>query len=758
MALALRAPRATGRPARRHDLRLLPAALTVWVGGLAGLLLGWWLALVVGGLAVVVAGVLLWPRRMPLLSAAGALLLAGLLVGGPLAVVLLGSAHDPLRAAAEAGGEAVARVELTDRPRPVRTEGYANQRGSGQAVVVGATVQAVQVGRIPLASKGRVLLVAPSARWSELLPGQQVTVSGSLTPARSGELTVAVLQVRGPPSAVSAAPWWQRAAASVRAGLRAACGVLEPEEAGLLPGLVVGDTTGMSRRVEEEFRDAGMSHLTAVSGANAWYTYAMSTVKVGQYGRASHLNEFSVDSQLAENQAWVDRESTWRTAGVWRDDGISASRHGRKPREDWPKVMAAIESREIEILLVWEISRASRDRMVFAALFAACESTGVKIGVQGRLYDLDDPDDAFQLDLMASLAVRESGVTSKRIKRNVRARAGLGRPHGKIPYGYLRVYDEHTKKLIEQIKNPDTAPIVEEIARHLLAGDSSAAIAADLDGRGIPCPAAYRLRRLGKTPPDHFRWDPLEVRRLALDPTNAGRRTHNGVDVGLAVWPAIISEEDHSALTVLLRDPTRRTNGHTDSRPKHLLAGLARCGYVFDDDETCGAPMRRVKNRNTPSYDCSAHHHVSRQQAKSDQLVEDVIVARFERPDAASLFVIDESPQADAEKELRELEDRLEAHTIESAEGRLSAARLAKIEAILQPKIDRLRIEARPVGLPVEVTALLEANSPRRVWDGFDTARKRRVIRAIVTVRILPKEPGMNIKVWRDDLIQFDWR
>src|SRR5690606_41300907 len=64
------------------------------------------------------------------------------------------------------------------------------------------------------------------------------------------------------------APWWQRISESVRAALRAACEVLSEEPAGLLPGLVVGDTSELSKRVEQEFLDAGLSHLTAVSGSN----------------------------------------------------------------------------------------------------------------------------------------------------------------------------------------------------------------------------------------------------------------------------------------------------------------------------------------------------------------------------------------------------------------------------------------------------------------------------------------------------------
>jgi competence protein ComEC len=44
--------------------------------------------------------------------------------------------------------------------------------------------------------------------------------------------------------------------------------VLGPQAGGLLPGLVVGDTQAMDPVLVEDFRRAGLAHLTAVSGVN----------------------------------------------------------------------------------------------------------------------------------------------------------------------------------------------------------------------------------------------------------------------------------------------------------------------------------------------------------------------------------------------------------------------------------------------------------------------------------------------------------
>ncbi|HEX2297007.1 MAG TPA: ComEC/Rec2 family competence protein, partial [Pseudonocardiaceae bacterium] len=75
--------------------------------------------------------------------------------------------------------------------------------------------------------------------------------------------------MRGEPTVLGAPTAVQRGAERLRAGLReASADVLDPGSAGLLPALVVGDTSAMLPEVKAEFRASGLTHLTAVSGAN----------------------------------------------------------------------------------------------------------------------------------------------------------------------------------------------------------------------------------------------------------------------------------------------------------------------------------------------------------------------------------------------------------------------------------------------------------------------------------------------------------
>jgi competence protein ComEC len=259
----------------RMDVRLVPAALVVWLATMAGLLLGWWWS-AVGGLAGAVVGLLILARvrgrpatvRWCRHGIAWSLLVCGLSVGIFGTVRLRVAADDPLRELAGAGATGTFRVEISERAKPVFSAGFGGQQGGVRAVVLPARVVTAAVSGHPVASTGVVVVVAPANRWRTLLPGQEVTATAALAPAEPGDLTVAVLRVRGPPREVSEAAVWQRVGQTLRSGLRDAAGVLDPDPRGLVPALVVGDTDDLSGQVVDEFQAAGLAHLLAVSGTN----------------------------------------------------------------------------------------------------------------------------------------------------------------------------------------------------------------------------------------------------------------------------------------------------------------------------------------------------------------------------------------------------------------------------------------------------------------------------------------------------------
>lgn len=258
----------TGRVAAAAlDLRLVPAAATAW--GVTVVALGWSPARSLVVACACAAPVVVLLRRGGGWSHAVALALGIAAVAAALTGIRVHVRNDsPLRTAAGHGAEAVLRLVVRDDPHPIRL-----RLADGEpAVAVTAKVERATVSGRVWRLGGEVLVFAPASRWRPLLPSQRVVAHGRLARSTADDLAVAVLWARGPPDRVTPPSTLQRIAGRLRSGLKDAAAVLPPAERGLLPGLVLGDTSTLDPMVAEDFRAAGLSHLLAVSGTNLTIT------------------------------------------------------------------------------------------------------------------------------------------------------------------------------------------------------------------------------------------------------------------------------------------------------------------------------------------------------------------------------------------------------------------------------------------------------------------------------------------------------
>jgi competence protein ComEC len=243
----------------------VPATLVGWAVVLCGLCLGSLVAAALGTVGLLIAGTAALRGRPAAVLAMGGVAAALALVVGTQAWQV---EHHPMRAAAERGAAATMVVHLRDDPRAVPSPGYGGRQPQPQQVVVHAELEAAEVAGHQWRTGGRIIVLAPAQGWTGLLPGQRVRATGLLAVPDRSDLTVAVLRVRGGSEVLSAPTVVQRVAERLRSGLRLAARALDPEPAGLLPALVVGDTSAMVPTVQAEFRTAGLTHLVAVSGTN----------------------------------------------------------------------------------------------------------------------------------------------------------------------------------------------------------------------------------------------------------------------------------------------------------------------------------------------------------------------------------------------------------------------------------------------------------------------------------------------------------
>ncbi|MFC7594980.1 ComEC/Rec2 family competence protein [Terrabacter sp. GCM10028922] len=290
----------TGRPAvrrvrprtgRRVDLRLLVPVVLAWpVVAFWGLLAPVWLvalvtlvALGVGVLAAVAAvraGGLRDRRRGVQCDRHRGVLRAVAAVCGVLALLLAAAAGQrAVRSAGPVDALAVERAVVTVRatvaaePRPVTSGPAAGRTEDGGAAGPVVSVVLLEVGEV--VGRGRttrvsapVLVIGRGQQWSGLRWHDEVEAVVRLGPADPGDAVVAVGTPIGPVRVLADAGGVFEAADVVRTRFRAATDGVWSDARGLVPALVVGDTSRTPPDLTAAMLDTGLSHLSAVSGSN----------------------------------------------------------------------------------------------------------------------------------------------------------------------------------------------------------------------------------------------------------------------------------------------------------------------------------------------------------------------------------------------------------------------------------------------------------------------------------------------------------
>lgn len=139
--------------------------------------------------------------------------------------------------------------------------------GDTRQVRVELRAEQIRSGTTSLQVRAPLLVVGDASGWQDLRLGDRVATEGSLQPAPAARPLTAVL-FGGVPDHLSPAPPLLRGTESMRAGLRTAVTGTGGDVEGLLPALVVGDTSALPPLLVADLRDSGLAHLTAVSGAN----------------------------------------------------------------------------------------------------------------------------------------------------------------------------------------------------------------------------------------------------------------------------------------------------------------------------------------------------------------------------------------------------------------------------------------------------------------------------------------------------------
>ncbi len=269
------------------DLRLVPPAVACWVGGLASTLLPAVVGLVVGvvavGLALGITTVVVVASHRGgrpasaqrhsvtrVIAVALVCLAASSLAGGwRLHTVRSG----PVAHLADQGAGGTAELVVTADPTALRDKVIGTTRGPEQVAVQARLERLVGRG-LDIRTHEPVLVIATRSGWGALLPSQRVRTEVRLGMADPTDDLAAWARAIGPPTLIGGSSAVERGAGFVRERLRDSTAGLAPAQRGLVAGLVDGDVSQLPSDVADDFKVAGLTHLSAVSGSNVSFVLA----------------------------------------------------------------------------------------------------------------------------------------------------------------------------------------------------------------------------------------------------------------------------------------------------------------------------------------------------------------------------------------------------------------------------------------------------------------------------------------------------
>src|SRR6516164_5828457 len=286
----------------------------------------------------------------------------------------------------------------------------------------------------------------------------------------------------------------------------------------------------------------------------------------------------SLDAQREASEAYIKSQAHegWRLARDHYDDGGYSG--GSMDRPALQKLLADVQARRIDVIVVYKVDRLTRSLADFAKLVELFDAHQVSFVSVTQSFNTTTSMGRLTLNVLLSFAQFEREVTGERIRDKIAASKKKGMwMGGVVPLGY-RV-EERVLHIVE-----DHAEIVRLLFRRYLEAASVVQLKQQLDAEGFRLPVridgAGRSTGGGKISRGH-------IYRILSNPIYVGRIGHKG-QVHEGQHPPIVRQEMWEQVQQCLRaylgaERTKRT---------HQASEAPLAGKVFDD---CG-------NRMSPSW------------------------------------------------------------------------------------------------------------------------------------------------------------
>jgi site-specific DNA recombinase len=433
-------------------------------------------------------------------------------------------------------------------------------------------------------------------------------------------------------------------------------------------------------------------------------------------------NQLADLERRAQARGWtVTHRLSDNDIGVTRKDPSAAGRY----RPGYAEALRLVDAGAVEVVLCWRWDRFIREPLDLEYLIPRFDKAGVRFAEADGVIDLGTDSGRLAARILVAVAKAEQERKSERQKlaNEAAAIAGKRRLGTPRPFGYC---DDHVTP------HPAEGRAVAEACRVLLGGGTLSGVMREWAAAGLT-PAQSQTGR----------WSRQSIRTILLNPRVAGLSAYRGQIVGTGAWQPLVTEETWRAVRAILEDPGRKPPRGV----RTLLGGLARC--------PCGNVVTGM-----PSH--TGHHiyrcappgrdhaftggHVARRAAPVEDFVERPVIARLSRPDAADLLVQRESGPdvAGLREEATAIRASLEEMAADRALGLITRTQMIAATARGNTRLAEIENELAEAARENVLAPLVAAHSAAAAWEDLDLARKRAVIKTLMSIAL--RSPGRGTR------------
>lgn len=471
--------------------------------------------------------------------------------------------------------------------------------------------------------------------------------------------------------------------------------------------------------------------------------------RAGIYARISTDRSgeaLGVGRQLDDCRALVERRG-WAAAEEYIDNDVSAT--GHKVRPEYQRMLRDIRAGRLDAVCVWDVDRLTRRPIEIEEFLELADDHSIALASVGG--DLDIATDMGRVQLRVGAAFARGEVDKKarrqRRQRQQAAEAGLI-VGGRRAFGYT---DDGLHL------DPDEAPLLAEMYRRFVSGNTLGSIARWLNEQGVTTtqgkPWRYQSVRTVLSNPRNCGLRGVRHLLPGKAGRNGGRETWHSI-IGEAKWPAVVDQDTWRVVMAVLKDP-KRGEKHVGNRQRYLLSGIAECS-------TCGEKLITGRRDGTRLLRCPSLSHVSRKAEPIEAFVLEILMARLSDPAARAVLGRREHHDVDL-GELRargdELRERKTHLVLNYADAGLSWADVVTASKRIEEQLSEIDEQIATASGSDPTVEIVNVGDPRAVWEAWPLEVKRQLLRARLRIVVHPGAPGRpGGKRFDNSTISVTWR